>query len=436
MRLSKLELHNFRKFEDLSINFEDDVTVLVGGNGFGKSAVLDASAVALGTYLIHIPGATRRNISPSDARVVSRSVGSTVESRPQFPIGISAEGELFGRKINWLRERKGPRGNTTVSGAHEMLNLSSMVREYLQNGKADDSWGSDIAASISTLPLVAYYGTGRLWAQAKHKKTRKSLRENAYSAALSPRADNDALMQWLRKMTLQQLQKGKAVPELVGVQRAIEECLRRSTGAENTAVYYDVQTDSIMADIYTKGSFSSLGLNQLSDGYRTTLSMVGDIAYRMAELNPQLGECAIALTPGVILIDEVDLHLHPRWQAQILGDLRAVFPKVQFIVSTHSPSVISSVRREKLRIFDANGSIIIPGSQTYGRDVSSIYREVLGASDRPEEIRMTFDKAYDALDNEDYSKLHSLLDELKGEIGSGDPELTSLETSLWLAEDE
>ena len=87
-------------------------------------------------------------------------------------------------------------------------------------------------------------------------------------------------------------------------------------------------------------------MKELSDGYKNTLSMVADIAYRMAVLNPWLLDRVLTETTGIVLIDEIDLHLHPQWQQRIIGDLRTIFPKVQFIVSTHAPLVINSVKRQ------------------------------------------------------------------------------------------
>ena len=114
--------------------------------------------------------------------------------------------------------------------------------------------------------------------------------------------------------------------------------------------------------------------------------MIGDIAYRMAVLNPQLGEEVLAKTPGIVLIDEIDLHLHPEWQQTILKDLQSIFPQVQFLVTSHAPSVIHSVKRENIRILDG-GEIYVPTEQTFGRDSNSILREVMQVGERPEEIR-------------------------------------------------
>ena len=151
--------------------------------------------------------------------------------------------------------------------------------------------------------------------------------------------------------------------------------------------------------------------SQLSDGYKNTISMVADIAYRMYTLNPQLKEDAICLTPGVILIDEVDLHLHPRWQHLILTDLRRIFPNVQFIVTTHAPAVISSVKSENLVIL-RNNEVLYASSETYGNDINSILKEIMDVSDRNPVTAELFDKFYISLNEKRYDDAEKILDQI------------------------
>ena len=433
MYLNSLELRNFRKFEELHIGFDRQLTVLVGDNGYGKSAVVDAAAIALGTFFMYIPRVSQRSIRDADARVASRAVGSTIERRPQFPVIIRAEGSAYGRSLSWQRELRRDGGKTTWGNAREMSELSKRVNECLSSGAALgdlSEWAED---GVLPLPIISYYGTGRLWAQSKNEEPRASLREAAYASSLSPRANDSSLMRWLRKMTYQQLQRGEPVPELQAVRRATEECLGRIIQADNVHVFFDVQSDDLCIEIHGD-TVTSLSLHQLSDGYRTTLGMVADIAYRMAQLNPHYGSGAIEKTHGVVLIDEVDLHLHPKWQARILDDLTGIFPGVQFIVTTHSPAVIASVTRERLRSFTKGGAVAVPGNQTYGRDVSSIFREVLDVPERPEQVQLLFQGIEEALDNEQFEDARKRIEHLEGQIGQNDPRLTELKTSLYLSE--
>ena len=126
-------------------------------------------------------------------------------------------------------------------------------------------------------------------------------------------------------------------------------------------------------------------MSEMSDGYRNMLSMVADIAYRMALLNPQfLGEVT-KKTSGVVLIDEIDLHLHPAWQRHIVSALKEIFPKVQFIVSTHAPSVISSVPKEEIVVLE-NHQVRRAELPTYGKDANSILKTVMDVPERPDPV--------------------------------------------------
>ncbi len=106
---------------------------------------------------------------------------------------------------------------------------------------------------------------------------------------------------------------------------------------------------------FTNGTLFSF--DNLSDGYRNMLAIVADIAHRSARLNPQLGGQAAIMTPGIVLIDEVDLHLHPKWQREIINALRTAFPKIQFIVSTHSPFIIQSLQRGEVIDLNSQASL-------------------------------------------------------------------------------
>ena len=172
-------------------------------------------------------------------------------------------------------------------------------------------------------------------------------------------------------------------------------------------------------------------MKHLSDGYKNTLSMIADIAYRMAVLNPWLLDNVLAETPGVVLIDEIDLHLHPLWQQRIIGDLRSIFPKVQFIVSTHAPIVISSVKKENLLVLQ-DMQPDSPMIETYGKDANAILLSIMGADERPIAVKKQFNKFYDAMTKEQYDIAEKILKDLQAIIGENDTELNAAQVSLAL----
>lgn len=429
--LKRLTLNNFRQYESYSIEFEDKVTVLVGANGAGKSSILDAAAVALGTFFLPFPTVNqKRAIHADDATVFTKRTGEDhVESRSIFPVEIEAQGDFDNRTITWKRTKNSAKGNTTYKYARELVDISSELYERLA-GRSEEP--------EIDLPIISYYGTGRLWAQkrGKGKGILKSpgKREDGYSSALDPRADEKSMIQWIKRATLIGLQKNRIPSTLQAVQDAVSFALCSVSGANDARVFYDLELDLIVVE-YQKNHERpvSLPMNQLSDGYRTTLGMIADIAYRMAELNPHFGRDVLKKTSGVVLIDEIDLHLHPNWQQRIIQDLVHLFPLVQFIVTTHAPSVINSVYRNQIRIIDNECNVAqVPHTETFGRDILSIYNHVMKASSRPEEVLRTFDLIDDAILDSEYDKAKELISELKERIGEGDPEITSFETEMFL----
>lgn len=244
------------------------------------------------------------------------------------------------------------------------------------------------------------------------------------------------MLNWFQTQTLKslQLQQKTGVLEkpvlLKTVEKAICRSYERISGARNISIFFDLDTHRLVLEFETAdGKAQKFAMDEMSDGYKNTLSMIGDIAYRMAVLNPTLGDMVLEKTPGIVLIDEVDLHLHPQWQQTILSDLHVIFPNVQFIVSSHAPAVINSVPRNQIRILD-NGEIYLPAAQTYGRDANSILREVMKVSERPADVKQRLDLFYAYMDENNYKNADRILKEIEDIVGTTDPDIAAARTSL------
>ena len=378
MKLKKVKITNYRCFKEADIDFDEHTTLIVGKNGAGKTAILDA--VALSTFLLGIEGGVSRSISKEDARYEFHDLDGTVDPQHQFPVNIESIGDcLDNHEVKWVRSLNSESGNTTVKEARELTNISKDTQKRIMTG--DKSL---------ILPLISYYGTGRLYAQKKEKKNIKSLtefkRQVGYVDCMAAESNEKLMLNWFQIQTLKSLQEqqrtGKVEKPLLlkTVESAICKCFERISGSKNVDIVFDLDTHRLVLNFEsTDGSLQKFAMDEMSDGYKNTLSMIGDIAYRMAVLNPMLGDKVLEETTGVVVIDEIDLHLHPQWQQTIISDLNTIFPKIQFIVSSHAPAVINSVAREQIRILD-NGEIYMPAAQTYGRDANSILREVMKIS--------------------------------------------------------
>ena len=177
------------------------------------------------------------------------------------------------------------------------------------------------------------------------------------------------------------------------------------------------------------GELEYLPLHLLSDGIRTILSMVADIAYRMAVLNPQLLGNVLKETDGIVLIDEIDMHLHPAWQRRIIQDLLRIFPKVQFIFTTHAPTVLTNTGNENLRILE-QGQVHRPAAKSYGRNLAAIMGEIMGTEARPGEVLAKIAQFNDALDQGNLDKAKTLLRWLERKLGPDDQDVVNAQIAL------
>lgn len=430
MKLKKVRITNYRCFKEAEIDFDEHTTLIVGKNGAGKTAILDAVAVAVSTFLLGIDGGVSRNISRDDARYEFHDLDGTVDPQHQFPVNIESTGDcLDNHDVKWVRSLNSESGNTTVKEARELTNISKDTQKRIMTG--DKSL---------ILPLISYYGTGRLYAQKKEKKNIKSLtefkRQVGYVDCMAAESNEKLMLNWFQIQTLKSLQEQQRTgivekPLLLKtVESAICKCFERISGSKNADIMFDLDTHRLVLNFEsTDGSLQKFAMDEMSDGYKNTLSMIGDIAYRMAVLNPMLGDKVLEETSGVVVIDEIDLHLHPQWQQTIISDLNTIFPKIQFIVSSHAPAVINSVAREQIRILD-NGEIYMPAAQTYGRDANSILREVMKVSERPTDIKQRMNLSYLYMDENNYKEADKVLTEIEAIVGTTDPDIAAARTSL------
>lgn len=432
MYLKKLKLHNFRCYEKLEIDFNRQLTVLVGKNGSGKTTVLEAIAIALGTWFVGFNIVNAKGINKrTDPLRKAYQIGATDDVQTQFPVEIEAWGKIEESKdqiLHWKRELYTPTGTMTTKDAKEIVEYAAEYQKAISEGRTD-----------IYLPIVAYYGTGRLWDYHRQKRIdvfKVSSRTNGYIDCLDGTANVKLMMDWFQIMTINKYQRQEenleSNPELDTVYLAMEKCLKNLSGYSDVKIRYNMGTQEL--DVYYSEQDKQrmrIPLNQLSDGYKGMISLVADIAYRMATLNPQLGTEVLTKGDGVVLIDEVDLHLHPAWQQKVIDNLMDIFPKVQFIVSTHAPAIISSVKTDKLRIL-SDKEVCLTDNQVYGKDVNSVMKEIMGVNDRPDKIVELFEEFYRLLSEKKYDEAGTVLDKLDEERGYHDPEIAKCRVKLKL----
>lgn len=436
MRLDSLELTNFHQFKRYAVDFDERLTVLVGDNGTGKSSVLAAAGASLGGFLLYFGCTVHRLIQREDARVAQYEIDGIVDQQSQYPVTVMARGfagERDGKSATeWSCALSSQDAKTSFDGSGELTKLAYACQQRVQAGDTD-----------LVLPVIASYGTDRLWrreARGAGNRRHAFSRQDGYAACLNAQASADQMLSWFFKMTAQDVQRAQSMrqreqsPLYAAVRGAVATCFRSITGSPHVNVFYNLDTDDLAIEYQDgEGAVQQMPMGLLSDGYRATLSMVADIAYRMAVLNPQLGDDVLN-TPGIVLVDEIDLHLHPLWQARILGDLRAIFPNVQFIVTTHAPVVVSSVRAKHVRILVGGDSAERLHDEVYGSDAGGVLVSVMDAPERPEGVQQKLDEFYRELDLRHFENARTLLSELEAEVGPNNTDVVGAWTSLSLEE--
>ena len=337
MKLHELQLRNFRCFENFFLYFSPQVNVLHGINGSGKTTILDAIGVGLSRYL--------RQFSVDENELSTFSVSDAFQ-KPTFSDNLEAQ---YPVNVNLTLEL-----NSVSYSLVEALIRHDMSR--FVDSTFNESFLSKVTTLVQkmrkgeqeTLPIFAYFGLDRahsLKAQLDSPWAQRGSRDRAYKNALHPAENVDSLLGWIKTREAISLQVGQQEVQLQAVKQAIAANMERWT-----QIRYEFENDDLF---FVSNDGQIVPMRLLSDGQRSVLAIVADLARRMAILNPHLKSEILSKTPGIVLIDEIDMHLHPQWQRRVVERLRQTFPLVQFIVTTHSPFIIQSARPGEL--IDLNG---------------------------------------------------------------------------------
>ncbi|MBV6818393.1 AAA family ATPase [Rahnella sp. PD12R] len=447
MKLNRITIENFRCFRKLEVSFHPSLTVLVATNGAGKTTVLDAARIALWPYIkgydLGSTNGKSATIQIDDVRLKKRPGEIAMEA--VIPAKVTAEGmwgEQYENEI-WSQSREQVKASSkTLSG--KTTKKFTAWGEELQSRVRDE----DRKTSVD-LPLVLYLGTGRLWYQGRYisEGVDKQLDISSFSrmwgyqnclTATSSYKQFEAWYSWIyrsyRELQIKQLENENTLitdnaifesfkAAIHVVKQAINSLTKATTGWHDLE-YRSSQNEQLVMNHNDHGS---IPLSQLSDGLRNMVAMISDIAFRCIKLNPHFGGDAALKTRGVVLIDEVDMFLHPAWQQHVIHSLREAFPAIQFIVTTHSPQVLSTVPDECIRILD-NGEVFNAPKGSQGAESSRILKRIFDVEPRPkhdpvavllkEYLDLVYSDKWESLEAEEKRKV------LNQHFGDEEPSLT------------
>ncbi len=392
--IESLHVKDFRRFRDFSVFFNlatreiqgdkgktevGPLTVLVAKNGMGKTSVLDAIRVLFGRYTAPFRFPSPVHFQKNDIRVFSDA--SSDELTQAESVVVSGKILLEGREADVKRELQAKKGQRT--SVKHVACIDDFAQNVAKKRKAD---------ALTEWPLLAFYGTGRLWSEHRNRHGRRGgifPSDYGYENCLGENHNFKAVDTWLydalfAKFT-SRLENLKEPTDVVRKLAAVETALNSVLGREGyeLGLLLHPRTREVAVRQRSGNTSIPVPVSQLSDGVRAAFGLVADMAFRCALLNPQFGSDAPALTRGFVLVDEIDLHLHPEWQQRILNALQRAFPKLQFVVTTHSPQVVSSVPQECVRIIDASKrEACAPDEQTEGATAQRMLNDVFGTSSR------------------------------------------------------
>lgn len=384
MYLSNIHIKNFKGIKNADIDFDRSVNLIIGDNGTGKTSVLEAISVALGGFLSGIDGVNTIHFSRDEIRRESQLTGTgsnnvvyrtpiCVEAKLELNVGDENNPDI--RLFEFSRQKKSIKSSRSTVEPRDICKAAQLMAD----------------SPHSILPVISYQSFSRVSYQKKDKWedpfSDVYSRVVGYVDCLEEAANDKMLINWCKRMEQIAWQQEKPILEYEVVKKAVSDFMGIMQDGEKASVLYDKRTEEL---VYTSGE-ETLPVRLLSSGFRDLLGIVFDIAYRMAVLNPDLLQDITKRTPGIVLIDEIDLHLHPKWQWRVVDALKKTFPKVQFIATTHSPVIIASCKEERLitlhleDVFLDKPSEVIPGKTVKGWMVDSVLVELMHTENRDPE---------------------------------------------------
>jgi len=415
-----LRLQNFRCFGDVTLGpFDPHFNLLVGENGAGKSSVL----VALASLYRQIVAGYPINLH----EIISHSDFNTHSSRSENHYRtLELSSTFIDHRLT---------GSTSIEAIAERADHDSMKPiNFKEQYEALRAAAGDI--------LLISYDVRRLFGQGEYRYSYDvdtfADVHPAFEGWLDPGVDSSSLRSWMRDQTLLALQaadrankgikptgKNLRILQLGIVNGAVVSAIEGAAAAE-----YDAERQDI-AISYNDGSVQYF--RQMSAGQRAFVGLFADIARRACLLNAErFGTETLTGTRGLVLIDEIDLHLHPKWQRQIISALTGIFPKIQFFATTHSPQVIGEAKTNEIVLLGKGGQQKRP-SGSYGRESNWILECVMEAEGRDPEVAKQLKKLWKTIEDGHLDKARAQIKKLRGAIGD-DPDIIGAEAYMWRIE--
>lgn len=395
MKINRLELENFRSFDRAELQLDGKSTVIFGVNGTGKTSVLTSINLLYANIVNRI--VNRKELKQNfNLELDDIKYGKTQTK-------IEADFDMEEQRITYHRSMV----RKTGKRAHDLKALKNIVslfhEKYIDDEKQEN------------IPIFVNYGTNRLVLDIPMRIRNKHTFDiySAFDKAIENRIDFRTFFEWFRGQEDYENECKVQKADLEYKDKALE------TVRKAMLVMMDGCTDLRVArkpklEMKVEKNGISLNVSQLSDGEKCTMAMFGDLARRLSIANPLLDNPLLG--DGVVLIDEIELHMHPSWQRNMLKQLRETFPNIQFIITTHSPIVLSEVNDDYHVFFMRNSGIsgeIVEFRRLDGFDANYILEEFMGTKSMNTKTENLINDIYRLINRKSFDEAERKVKELE-----------------------
>ena len=466
MQIQSFSLKNIGQFQDLSVSlaptqdYPSNITVFIGNNGSGKTSLLKSVATALTWFVARLKH-DKSNGTPIPESVILNTANAAAVEINVNDQNLQQQIQAYTWRITKNRTARKAEFSTYLS---ELNQLTDYYKQWLGD---DDQ---------SSLPLIAFYPVERsvIDIPLKIREKHQFLQIDGYDNALNNAVDFRRFFEWFRDRedvenelasqvndyadilkeelelvaSLKNLNKNKTdYKDFENLKNKLDKIINalEANNRQDVATK-DLQLEAVRQAIYTfipefsnlrvrrkprlhmsvDKNDKTLNVSQLSQGEKSLMALVGDIARRLAMMNPKLNNPLLG--KGIILIDEIDMHLHPQWQRSIIQRLQTTFPNCQFILSTHSPLVISDT--QNILVYDLDGQEVNALPSLYGQDANTVLLQYMDTSYRNPKVAEQISQAMDAIQNNDFELANQLIQTLKLELGESQLDVMRLVAML------
>lgn len=406
MKINKLHLMNFKSITKAELILDGKSTVLFGINGTGKSTILKSINLLYASIINQI--VNRQELRQKYALTLEDIQYGKAETNIEAEFCINGN-EVVPYRRTMVRK--------TGKRTHNLANLKRIAAS-VQNQYISDEYQENI-------PIFVNYGTNRLVLDIPLRIRTHHIFDiySAYEKAIENRIDFRTFFEWFRNQEDYENQCKIERRDLTYRDRSFESVRKAMLvmleGCSNLRV---ARKPRLEMKVEKNGIL--INVSQLSDGEKCTMALFGDLARRLAIANPTLKNPLLG--EGVVLIDEVELHMHPLWQRQILSKLRETFPNIQFIVTTHSPIVLNEVNEEYNLYFMQNENTVnspVRFDRMDGYDAAYILEEFMGTKSMNNKTENLIGKIYRLIEEKQWDNAENRVKELERIAGSSNKDV-------------